>query len=100
MATLTELNGFLDGSLDDFGLKGKIKAALVIRAAAVFSEATPSQGRRDWAKATLADPTSAVKLLFSGLLGAKNTFTVVQIQGATDTTIKDRVNSAIDALYP
>lgn len=100
MATLSELNDLISGNTDDQGLRAKVKAGAIIRAADVYSEASPSQARLDWASATLANPESSLDVLFNAVIGLNDDATIAQITSASDAAIETNIDTVVVKLYP
>lgn len=95
MATLAEISTLLnDGPLND-----KCKAACLVAANAiqVESDATANHANRlKWAKKALTDPTSVGTQMLRAVLGANASATLAQINAASDTTIQNAVNAAVN----
>jgi len=96
MATLAELQGLFS----DAALLPKVQAACVLAAEVIRTEAaeTPDHtARMEWAKKALNDPTAEAVWVLKAVLAQNNTFTVAQLQGATDAALKTAVTNAITA---
>ena len=96
MATLAELQTLAHNN----DLRGKIERAITIKALVITKEATPSIDRLEWAEDALSTPETQIVLMLNYVLAENANATVVQIIGATDTSIQTNVDTAIDALHP
>lgn len=94
MATYEEL---FDIANTDSLLSNRIAVAVSIKATALV-DGTPSAGQLVWATEALQNPRSKVKEVLHYILATDNAATVAQIEGASDSTIQTRCNSAVDAL--
>lgn len=95
MATYAEL---LSASENDV-LKNKIRVAVVIAAEVVRTEAgtvTNHANRLVWAKSVFTAPDTEAKRMMWAVLAQNQAATLAQITGATDATVQNAVNNAVD----
>ena len=97
MATLLEI-GSLPGSTGWDALVKKVAAAVVVKAAAIINEATPTDAEKAWAKLALGDPRGQAGAIVFFAVGSNSTLTVAQILAANDTAVQNAVNDAVDKL--
>jgi hypothetical protein len=101
MATLGELSTIRDNPL--WGtLLGKVRAACVIKAAAVIDSESPGAAVLEWAKQVLKSPSAAgdgIIYYVIGKVGVGEGVTLSTIYGAPDTAIQNNVDAAVDAIY-
>lgn len=95
MATYTELYALKD----DTALKNKIQVACVVAAEEIRTEPSNTAhhlNRQKWASRVFANPEGESDRMLWAVLAANRTFTVGQIQGATDSAIQTAVNDAVN----
>ena len=77
MATLSEIASIVEDSrFGDF--RSKIRASCVIKAAAIVSTATPSEGAKDWAKSCFTAPAETANQIVFAVIGANDGATIDQ----------------------
>jgi len=99
MATYAELRAlFGEGALAN-----ATEVAVVVKAQAIFSEATPSAARLAWAESALANTRSEAEKFLKYVLAANKALTVAQIRAAVTadppTAFQAQVDAAINKLY-
>ena len=95
MATYAELFGLKY----DPTLKNRVNTAVIVAAETVMNEEPTTDNhvnRKLWAKQVFASPHAESERMYMAVLAANNTFTVEQIQGATDALIQANVDDHID----
>lgn len=98
MATLLELSAITqEAEFND--LANKVRAAVIIKAAAVVNDSQSPASRLSWASQALARPFDAGDGIIPYVLGANASASVANILSAPDTAIQANVNDAVDALY-
>ena len=98
MATLLEL-ALLPQDAGFANLKEKIKAATMIKAAAIIDGVVPNSGLLTWAQDAMRNPEAASNILIPYVLATNGAATVAAIVGASDSAIQTNINAAVDALY-
>lgn len=102
MATYLELYGLQsDAQLASRTAMAVAEAARIINAGedtgAPFSQSAPAPAnRRVWAAHASRNTRAMAEAMLSVVLMANKTFTVAQIQGATDAALQTAVNAAVD----
>jgi hypothetical protein len=94
MATYSEIFELKSNS----ELRNKISVACVKKAQLLLDLATPTANQVAWASSTISNPNLQAEKIMNYVLVANGSATVSQINGATDTTIQNNVNAAVDAL--
>lgn len=99
MATYNELATITEDAAWG-GLFDKVVVATAIKATAIINSATPTQVALDWAKAALSDPKAAARAIVWFVIGDNAGLDIATIIGAADTAVQNKVNAAVDVLYP
>ena len=97
MATLSEIAAIKSDPLWG-SLQNKVRAACVIKAAAILNSATPTTSQVQWADSTLSSPTSSGDKVIYYVIATNSSATIAQIMGAADTAIQANVDDAVDKL--
>ena len=98
MATLTEIASIVEDSR--FGaFRDKVRAACVVKAAAIIATAAPGDAAKEWAKSCLSSPGATANQIVFAVIGANDSATLDQIFQAADTAINSNVSDAVDKLY-
>jgi hypothetical protein len=95
MATLSELHS-LFGNND---MLVKVESAIVVAAETIRTEdvgTTNHANRLIWAKAAFTNPRQFRDEMWRAMLGANESASIATILAATDSTIQNNVNAAID----
>lgn len=94
MATYSELY-----DLHDYEpLRQRVAVAVSVKAQNLVDLSTPTAAQVTWAEAALKNPLSETDKLFRYLLAKNNALTVDQIKNATDSSIQNQVDSAVDTI--
>lgn len=95
MATYDEL---LQAANDE-NLKRKIKVACVVAAETIRNELAATanhQARLIWAKSAFQNPDAVAVPMMNAVLAQNRAQTLAAIVGATDATVQNAVNAAVD----
>lgn len=99
MATLQELADLSQFDATKYSnLVDKIGEAAKIKAVAILQLATPTQAQIDWASTTLSDPLTAARKLVNYVVAANESAAQLAILDASDTTVQNNINAAVDKL--
>ena len=93
MATYTDLRNLFS----DDTLKNRVDVAVIVAASGLLS-GTPAVDEQRWAAAVFSNPRSEGQKAFMAVLAANKSASVSAIQGATDATLQDTVDSVVPAL--
>lgn len=81
------------------GLINKVRVAVVVAATDIMLEADTVDNHANrllWAKSVFADPAIAGSRMMLPVLAQNRAATLAQITGATDATVQEKVNSAVN----
>ena len=93
MATLLELRSLFS----DADLLKRVESATVIAANDLLS-GTPTAAQKAWASLVFSSPVPEAKKALMATLAGSSSFTVSQIQGATDSAIQAAVDGVAQIL--
>lgn len=97
MATLAEI-GAITSEAGWGAFHQKVRAAVVIKAAAVLDSTTPTQAQIDWAQAAIKNPTDAGNDIVFYVIGTNSSVSIAGMLGANDSAIQTNVNAAVDVI--
>ena len=95
MATYAELFSLKN----DSAFRNKIAVAVCVAADTIRIEAVDVANHANriiWAKRAFENPVAIANDVQTAIIIANKTFTVAQIQGASDSTIQDNVDAVVD----
>lgn len=92
MATLLELTSLLE----DETLLNRVRGALVVAAAGIISEASPTAARIAFAKTVLSDPSLFARQALTAIIGINSAAATTAIRSATDSAIQSNVTTAVN----
>ena len=98
MANYAELSTIRDDPLWN-DLLDKIVVATSIKAAEIIDTVTPAPTLLEWAKQAIAKPLNAANDIAFYVVAINQSATLAQIYAATDISIQNSVDSAIDSIY-
>jgi hypothetical protein len=92
MASYSELHSLAGQN----ALIDRIAVAITIAANSILNETTPTAARLAWAKTAFNDPRSQAVAFQNAVLAANNAATIAQIESATDSSLQNNVDAAVD----
>lgn len=99
-STATYIELFEYRSTADYqSLVNRVVVAVVVKAEAIASEATPTAEEIAWAVDALTHPRRKADAIINYVIAANKGLSIATITAATDASIQTNVNTAVDKLF-